>query len=167
MIIKLEEILENGLSLTLTENPEIFPVLVEMREAGELHAVNPVTIALKAIRVRDLVEIEGIIETAFGLSCSRCLADFLLSVKTDFTLTFTKKISGYSNERADEGQELTAEETDMILYKGDKIHLRDAIQEQIIFSIPFKPLCSEACKGLCMHCGSNLNETACQCRPSL
>ena len=167
MIINLEEILENGLSLTLTEKPEEFPVLVEMQEAGELYTIHPVKITLKAIRVKEIVEIEGTIETAFGLSCSRCLLEFLLPVATAFTLAFTKKSFGYSHDHSNDGQALTAEEAGMFLYKGEKIYLRDAIQEQIVFSIPFKPLCRETCKGLCMHCGTNLNETECQCIPSV
>jgi uncharacterized protein len=29
-----------------------------------------------------------------------------------------------------------------------------------------KPLCSEACKGLCAQCGTNLNTGACACAPA-
>jgi uncharacterized protein len=28
-----------------------------------------------------------------------------------------------------------------------------------------KPLCEEACKGLCLECGANLNKTQCDCAP--
>jgi uncharacterized protein len=27
-----------------------------------------------------------------------------------------------------------------------------------------KPLCSEACKGLCPQCGTNLNRGSCECQ---
>lgn len=164
MIVNLEEIVESGLSLTLEKKPEAFPVLMEMKASGELNAVNPIITAFKAIRVKDMVEVEGVIKTAVGISCSRCLTDFTLSIHSDFALTFTKKLPEYLNNDSGDGQELTAEEMGMILYKGEKINLRDAIQEQLILSIPFKPLCSETCKGLCMHCGSNLNEGDCGCK---
>ena len=29
-----------------------------------------------------------------------------------------------------------------------------------------KPLCDEACKGLCPRCGANLNTTTCDCKPA-
>jgi uncharacterized protein len=28
-----------------------------------------------------------------------------------------------------------------------------------------KPLCSDACRGLCPECGTNLNRTECGCKP--
>lgn len=163
MIIHLEEILESGLFLTVEENPKMFPLLIEMKDAGEINAIHPVKTSFKAIRIKELVEMEGTIETIIGLSCSRCLIDFNLPVKTDFALTFTKDIPEYTVTDGDEGRELTAEEMGMIRFKGDKINLQNAVQEQVILSIPFKPLCDETCKGLCVTCGNNLNEQTCEC----
>ncbi|MBU0996057.1 MAG: DUF177 domain-containing protein [Proteobacteria bacterium] len=163
MIINLEEILENGLFLTVAENPKTFPLLVEMKENGELNSISPVKTSLKAIRIKDLVEMEGTIETVIGLSCSRCLTDFDFPVKTDFAFTFTKNLPEYADTYGKEGKELTAEEMGLIFFKGEKINIQDAVQEQVILSIPFKALCSETCKGLCFNCGKNLNEQACAC----
>jgi uncharacterized protein len=48
-------------------------------------------------------------------------------------------------------------------YEGDEIDFTTEIAEQILLEIPFKPLCSDDCRGLCSDCGAELNVTACGC----
>lgn len=36
--------------------------------------------------------------------------------------------------------------------------------EELMLALPVKFLCSETCKGLCPHCGANLNQVDCGCR---
>ena len=45
------------------------------------------------------------------------------------------------------------------------IDLLELAREQIILSLPEKPLCDEECKGLCTSCGADLNEETCTCEP--
>ncbi len=35
--------------------------------------------------------------------------------------------------------------------------------EEFVMALPVKPLCSDACKGLCVACGMNLNTASCTC----
>ena len=42
--------------------------------------------------------------------------------------------------------------------------LTEEVREAIILALPGYPVCREACQGLCMACGANLNEAACTCR---
>jgi uncharacterized protein len=37
------------------------------------------------------------------------------------------------------------------------------LREQIIVSIPIRPLCRPDCRGLCSQCGQNLNHGPCNC----
>ena len=46
----------------------------------------------------------------------------------------------------------------------DFLDLTEEVREAIILALPGYPVCREDCKGLCMTCGSNLNETTCRCR---
>ena len=41
--------------------------------------------------------------------------------------------------------------------------LTDEVRESIILTLPTYPVCREGCKGLCVHCGKNLNEGPCGC----
>jgi uncharacterized protein len=36
-------------------------------------------------------------------------------------------------------------------------------REALVLALPAQVVCSEACKGLCGHCGSDLNEGVCGC----
>ena len=38
------------------------------------------------------------------------------------------------------------------------------MREQFYLALPMKPLCRQDCKGLCPHCGTNLNTETCQCQ---
>jgi uncharacterized protein len=43
------------------------------------------------------------------------------------------------------------------------LDLTEEVREAIILALPGYPVCGEACKGLCMTCGANLNRTTCSC----
>jgi uncharacterized protein len=63
----------------------------------------------------------------------------------------------------DEDVELAEEDLISATYEGDEIDFTREITEQVVLAIPFKPLCSEDCKGLCIKCGAELNITECSC----
>ncbi len=46
----------------------------------------------------------------------------------------------------------------------DFLDLTDEVREAIILDLPDYPVCHEACKGLCMTCGKNLNKEICACQ---
>ncbi len=46
------------------------------------------------------------------------------------------------------------------------LDLTEGLREAIILALPAYPLCAEACLGLCMCCGRNLNSGPCDCRES-
>src|SRR4029078_5821755 len=41
----------------------------------------------------------------------------------------------------------------------------EMLREQFVLALPMKPLCAQACRGLCAACGENLNRTECACTP--
>jgi uncharacterized protein len=45
------------------------------------------------------------------------------------------------------------------------LDVNDLLHEQFQLALPMKPLCSDACRGLCPQCGANLNRTECGCTP--
>ena len=47
---------------------------------------------------------------------------------------------------------------------ADYIDLGDIVTEQIQLMIPFQPLCKPDCKGICTHCGADLNKGRCACK---
>jgi uncharacterized protein len=59
--------------------------------------------------------------------------------------------------------ELSAEDMGIVYFQGEKINLKDAIQEQVVMEFPLRPLCKPDCKGLCPRCGADMNEDPCDC----
>lgn len=104
------------------------------------------------------VFIKGYLSALIDIDCSRCLERASLPIGGDFTYTL---IPAKAETRED--LELTPEELEISYYQGDFIDLAPIICEQIILQIPMKVLCNEECGGLCPHCGTNLNNSSCNC----
>ena len=118
-----------------------------------------IDIACTACRMKENVFIEGTVATAVDVPCCRCLEMIRLPLRSSFKYTFAPPPS-----RSQDEVELNAADLDFAYYEGDVIDLDTVIFEQILLQIPIKPLCAESCRGLCPHCGINLNKTSCNCR---
>lgn len=162
MLIRIDDIKDGGLSLDFEELPEDFSGLMNVVADGECEFLAPLKTSLRAIHVRDMVEVEGRVETVIGLSCSRCLESYEASLVAPFALSYTRELPEIGSE-SDEEVEISAEEMGLILFEGEEIDLREAIQEQILMALPLRPLCRDDCKGLCLQCGANLNQGDCGC----
>jgi uncharacterized protein len=163
LLIHVDKIKNEGLVLDFEEPVEVFPILQEMADSGECLFLEGIRIHLRAVKVREMVEVEGWVATRVRLSCSRCLKDFDLPLEETFALTFTRQLPEVMDENGEEGAELSAEDMGLILFHGDEIDLADEIQQQVIVALPVRPLCSDSCKGLCPRCGADLNEGECGC----
>ena len=89
----------------------------------------------------------GEIEYSLSSPCSRCLKETVYHSVVDFDEEFT--------------EDKTVE--DAYLYSRGLVDLSDMVREKIILSMPVAVLCDENCKGICLKCGANLNETHCDC----
>ncbi|MBN2438932.1 MAG: DUF177 domain-containing protein [Deltaproteobacteria bacterium] len=118
-----------------------------------------IDVACTARRMKENVFIEGTVATAVDVSCCRCLETIHLPIRSSFKYTFVPPPS-----RSQDEVELKAADLDFAYYEGDVIDLDTVIFEQILLQIPIKPLCAESCRGLCPHCGINLNISGCNCR---
>ena len=168
MEIHLGQIKEDGLALEFENTVETFPILAEMVTNGEGEFAAPIKAALRALRIGDLVEIDGHIETSVRLSCSRCLKLFETPLKSNFALTYMQRSASVIEDTEPQEVELSAEDMGIVYFQGKKINLKDGIQEQVVMEFPLRPLCNLDCKGLCPKCGADLNEDPCDCdrRPS-
>jgi len=168
MEIRLDQIKEDGLTLELEKSVDTFPILAEMVANGECEFAAPLRTALRALRIGDLVEIDGDFETSVRLPCSRCLQPFETPLKSSFALTYMQQATDVMEDTEPQEVQLSAEDMGVVYFQDEKINLRDAIQEQVVMEFPLRPLCKLDCKGLCPKCGADLNEVPCDCeqRPS-
>lgn len=97
-----------------------------------------------------LFQVNGKISFRAKRVCDRCLESYTKKMVIPFAEVY---------------QESTAEpkEDDAIVFEGTTIDLSDVVREMIMLADFSKSLCKEDCKGLCLKCGTNLNEQDCQC----
>jgi hypothetical protein len=76
--------------------------------------------------------------------------------------------AGKGAEKDDEdGDELTAEDLDVLYYDDFVVPFDPLIEEQLQLELPLKELCRVDCRGLCPQCGSDRNAAPCDCTPPL
>ena len=70
-------------------------------------------------------------------------------------------------EAGSDEREIEIEDDDLTTayYSDGQLDIGDLLREQFQLALPMKPLCSDACRGLCAQCGANLNRTECGCAP--
>jgi uncharacterized protein len=103
--------------------------------------------------------LRGHLEGTLNLNCSRCLVSFGYPVAADFDLL----LAPAPDRAAPADEELTKADLDRDFYTGETVNLESILREQVLLTLPLKPLCAEACKGLCPRCGADLNQETCQC----
>ena len=62
--------------------------------------------------------------------------------------------------------EIQDDDLSTAFYEHDTIDLGQLMSEQFYLALPMKPLCKDACRGLCAQCGTNLNRETCGCSPA-
>jgi len=105
------------------------------------------------------IRVQGQLATRLEMACARCLEPITQDVKRDFDLL-------YRPQGADAGRDemsVTDAEAEISYYEGEGLPLEDVVREQVLLAAPLKVTCREDCKGLCPHCGKNLNEGQCLC----
>ena len=136
------------------------PTLFARAEGDLFRVVSPVSLSFDVDRQEARrYRVAGRLSTEIELTCSRCLEPFTPAVATDFDLRYVPR-----TENVGEGEK-EVEEDDLAtaFYSVDQIDLGQLIVEQLQLAVPMKPLCDEACKGLCPQCGTNLNAGWCEC----
>ncbi len=101
----------------------------------------------------------GEVTATFELECRRCLRLF--------QQTITAKIDEPCALREIDQVEAYAVGTDepeaLPILEGQLINLSELIRQNLIVTLPARPLCKPDCRGLCPHCGKDLNEGPCEC----
>ena len=102
----------------------------------------------------------GRVHSRMQLSCGRCLEPFELPVDETFDLLFLPR----DDNRGEGELEIADDDLATAFYRDEVIDLREIVREQFTLAAPMKPLCANACRGLCPVCGTNLNTSSCGCQ---
>ncbi len=142
------------------------PVVLKVNCSPEtLDLVDPeytfsqITGDVEFMRALPRVITRGILKTEAVTQCVRCLTEARIQVNASVQAI-------YENEksiRETRNEVVSPEEQIVTPFNGDWIQPEDELRESILLDLPTLPVCSTNCKGLCPHCGANLNTESCNC----
>lgn len=130
-----------------------------------------------------LVTVTGHVTGTLELECGRCLQPMRQSIDLQFEarlaqagtapkspavpLALKVAVASKWTDDDDDGLELQKEDLDVSFLPPGTTVLRveDVLREQVLLEVPIRPLCRPDCRGLCVHCGADLNTDGCDCAP--
>jgi len=127
--------------------------------SGEFRQVEPLEVRATAELVDGQIRIYGNLHTRVELVCARCLDTVVEEISRDFDLFYRPMTSIAEDEEV----QLALDDTEIAFFEGDGLFLADVLAEQVNLALPMKVICSSDCRGLCPHCGANLNNEECRC----
>lgn len=106
--------------------------------------------------------LKGVMQFDVDQICGRCAETFTLNQMHGFDLGLAH-VQTKGRETKDALSE-ESEELDVVYFEGNDVDLAPIVEEQVLLSLPYAPVCRPNCKGICQSCGSDLNRGQCQCK---
>jgi len=131
---------------------------LDLRDACEMEFQpgESVRWSLELCRIAGAIEIAGTVDGWVAMFCYRCLERFHFT----FSVTVREHALLPDSGNVDEDEQSAF---DYVVRDGI-LNLEPVLRDLIALSFPARRICDEACKGLCVKCGANLNVEPCSCK---
>jgi uncharacterized protein len=166
MFIAIHELEDHPLDFKEEIGPDTLDLGADMRQSNVLRTSGRADLVEEhhgKHKVLQDIRLKGDLSTRLQLNCARCLEPVTQDVARSFDLLYRPQGSDAGHAELS----VTDAEAEIGYYTGQGIELNDVVREQILLAVPLRVLCTEQCKGLCPHCGKNLNEGHCSCAEPL
>lgn len=163
MRVHLDAIKDTGLHLEFEFDPSRDEGLMAVVGSGDAAFPAPIRVTLDLHRVSDTVEVRGRVATRLRLACGRCLEAFEQELDREVFCTYAPAPPEREHPTAGD-LELSADDVGLVFFDGEAIDTAEAVREEIMAALPYRPLCREECRGLCPRCGADLNNEPCRCK---
>lgn len=130
-----------------------------------LKCVEPIKGSVAFTNTGETIDARGKFQTTVELDCARCLRAYKMPVEMPIEEELPLEGAPWAAEQQQEDIEELPEDEKEPLFVDHIFDLEEYLRQSILVSVPIKPLCEEVCKGLCPHCGANLNDGPCECPP--
>lgn len=101
------------------------------------------------------VFLKAAVSAGASFTCDRCLTPFLSPLASSYRMCYVAEGSTHGS--------IDPAELQVVPAGFSVIDMSDDVRQTVLLSVPLKLLCSESCRGLCPHCGINLNLGTCTC----
>ncbi|NTW39436.1 MAG: DUF177 domain-containing protein [Cellulomonadaceae bacterium] len=113
-------------------------------------AGDDIDLDLRLEAVMEGILVSGAIRGRAVGECVRCLDEVLVDIEAD-----VQELYVYP-ERAQVAVEDGDDEEDVRELEGDLVDFEPALRDAVVPALPFRPVCSPDCPGLCQQCGARL-----------
>lgn len=159
MKVRVDELPDSGRVVHFHETDTWFSSRIRSGEdAGEITLARPINVDLELVPETEQIKLNGQLQGAVRLRCSRCLQDYVLKLDETIDLLL-HPLTADTPEEID----LRPEDLDTEFFDGVTIDVDLIVEEQIFLALPQQSLCQPDCQGLCSGCGADLNREACKC----
>ena len=119
-----------------------------------MRLARPIRVVLDAQRAGLDVVVQGTISGHLSYECRRCLAPVEHRIHEEVAFVFRAGVNRYEADQQDVYE---------LPVRARVLDLGEPVREHVLLAAPHFATCAETCRGLCPHCGANLNEEACNC----
>lgn len=109
---------------------------------------SPVDITVRLEAVMEGVLVTGTAAVQVRGECARCLSPI-----DDITVVDIQELYVYAEVKTDADED---QETRRLV--DDLLDLEPLIRDAVVLALPFSPVCTEDCGGLCPQCGTRLSD---------
>jgi DUF177 domain-containing protein len=166
MLIKVKDLELRKLEFNESLAPGAIDLGEDLVQTGPLPVQGHAELIRENRGARQVVEdirLVGSFSTEIDAPCARCLEPVHNAVAEKFDLLYRP----LGVDARSEEVSISQAETEIGYYRGEGLLLEDVLKEQILLALPVKQVCRANCKGLCPHCGKNLNVESCDCASSM
>jgi len=154
------------LKIQIPQLPQGHSRIVRREPAGPLdlgewfRPRGPVEVDLDADRRGEQITLRGRAAIEAEQDCARCARAFPFRLEAE-VLVFSDR----RGSDVPEDEEALEREGDVLYHDGIELDLDEPLRQALILEVPVVQLCRPDCRGLCPHCGRDLNEGPCSCAP--
>ena len=114
---------------------------------------SPVRVQATLTSMTDGVLVSGSAQVQIAGECGRCLDEISYEQDIDFSeMFFLPEVAAKltADSEAEDADEL------FTISDEDSVDLEPVLRDALVLKLPFQPLCSDDCPGLCQECGQRL-----------
>jgi uncharacterized protein len=132
---------------------------VGLRDESEVSLAAPLAGEISMLRTNLGILVEGTLDGAVTVECSRCLRPTTLPVSVELQEEFKPTVDVLR------GTYLAADEEDTALLINEYhiLDIAEVLRQAVLLAVPMQVLCRTDCAGFCQMCGKDLNEGPCDC----
>ncbi len=117
---------------------------------GEKPLKSPVHTVGTIVNRHGIVSLNAEMTASYQTVCSKCLKPLDVPLKVEVNNILAKSAENDDND-------------EIFIIDSDVVELDDILIPALVLNVDMAYYCDEDCKGLCMHCGADLNNGDCTC----